>query len=269
MSKLYILTLNFNGENKLKFLAPSLIKATKNIEYEWIVKDNNSSDNSLNYLKSLNISNINVISYKNNLQNFSQGMNYIFNTIQPHDDDNILLLNNDIIFNDSISLKNMINIMQDSEVGVVGAKLLYTNTNKLQHAGVVFHKDHKLPYHFRSKCVDDVFSSKNRQFQAVTGAVMLTKAKYYKEINKMDENYQWAFEDVDLCLSIHHILNKKIVYCGNTHIFHEESATLKESTRNFFIKHNINYFLKKWGGRYIIDDHNYMNNNYNLYNSKE
>jgi GT2 family glycosyltransferase len=269
MNKLYIFTLNWNGADKLKLLAPTLIESLKNIDYNWIIKDNNSNDNSIEYINSLNNNKIDIIKYKDNLQNFSEGMNYIFNYISPADSDNILLLNNDIVFNDSVSVNKMINIIENKDVGVVGAKLLYPNSNRLQHAGVVFHKDHKLPYHFRHKEIDDPIASKNRLFQSVTGAVLLTKAEYFKNnssLKGIDTKYQWAFEDVDLCLSIKCNLNKKIVYCGDTKISHIESATLKQNIREFFIKDNINYFLSKWSGRYIVDHNEYLKNNkYNLY----
>ena len=68
-------------------------------------------------------------------------MNYLFNIASPADNDTIMLLNNDVIFNDTTSINSMLNIMhKDPSVGVVGARLLYTGTNKLQHAGVVFDK---------------------------------------------------------------------------------------------------------------------------------
>lgn len=263
--KLYILTLNWNGEDKLKRLVPSLIPSLNNINYEWFIKDNNSSDNSVDYLKSLENKNIHITEYKDNLHNFSQGCNYLFDVVAPEDSSLILLLNNDIIFNDFVSIKNMISLFKD-DVGVVGAKLLFSNTNKLQHAGVVFHNNHKLPYHFRINEDSDKLSSKNRYFQAVTGACLLTKSEYYKNIKHMDANYHWAFEDIDLCLQINKNLNKKIIYCGDTNIFHEESATLKKNpVKNLFMQHNINYFFSKWTGRYIIDHGMYVNNpNFNL-----
>ena len=212
MNKLFIFTLNWEGAEKLKKLYPSLIKSLKDINYEWFIKDNNSKDDSVDYLNSFNNKNIKIIKYKNNLQNFAQGMNFLFTEAKPDDEDYVLLLNNDIIFNDSNSIKNMISIMdKDNDVGVVGARLLYTGTDKLQHAGVVFHPGNHGPNHFRSGQKSDTNSEKNRLFQVVTGAVLLTKSKYYKTIytdnksgiNGMDEKFHWAFDDVDLCLSLH------------------------------------------------------------------
>ena len=273
MNKLYILTLNWNGEDKLKKLVPTTLSSLNGIDYEWIVKDNNSSDNSVDYLKS---NNINVIKYKNNLQNFSEGCNYLFNTASPDDKDLIMLLNNDVIFNDNNSIKNMLSLInKDEEIGAVGAKLLYTDQNTLQHAGVVFNPTYKTPMHFRAKQKADENASLNREFQAVTGAVLITKADYFRntQVNSksgnkgMDEKYHWAFDDVDLCLSIKYNMQKKIVYCGNTNIYHEESASLKKNpTNKLFLTHNLQYFFQKWNDRYKIDQDIYtQDNKYNLY----
>ncbi len=169
MNKLYIFTLNWNGAGHLKNLCPTLTDALREVDFEWLIKDNNSNDNSVEYLKELNNNKLNVIAYKNNLQNFSAGNNYLFNEASPKDDDFVMLLNNDVIFNDKKSIHNMLNIMNnDKDVGAVGARLLYTNTSKLQHAGVVFNIQNKCPTHFRLGEESDINDTKNREFQART-----------------------------------------------------------------------------------------------------
>lgn len=272
---LTIMTLTWNACDKISALKKSLIPALSDIDYTWFIKDNASKDDTVKIASDWG-DNIKVIPYKDNLQNFSMGMNYIFNQANPNDDDLVLLLNNDVIFNDTTSIKNMINIIQnDDHVGAVGARLLFTNTNKLQHAGVVFHNTIKTPTHFRLNEVTDKNSEKNREFQVVTGAVLLTKAKYFRNahtsnksgINGMDENYHWAFDDVDLCLSIKYNLGKKIIYCGQTNIFHEESASLKKNPVNkLFMHHNVNYLKSKWQNRYSLDQDIYTKDSkFNLY----
>jgi GT2 family glycosyltransferase len=271
-----IFTLNWQGKDKLEKLYPTLLNNLNGLDWKWHIKDNFSSDGSMALIESWNNPNIVAHKYENNLQNFSEGMNYLFNSSNPKDDDFILLLNNDVIFNDSTSLNNMINIMNnDNEVGVVGARLLYTGTNKIQHCGVVFDDRYKLPTHFRSKQESNDDDKKNRLFQVVTGAVLLTKAKYYKNvctnnpsgINGLNEGLRWAFDDVDLSLSIKYNMNKKIVYCGKTNISHEESASLKKNPVNrMFLKHNIQLLTSKWFGTYVIDRDIYAKNpNHNLY----
>ena len=269
---LYILTLNYNGKHHLEKLYPSI---NKSIPMKWLIKDNGSTDDSVSYIKSLNDPLVSIVETKHNRDNFSKGCNVLFNMCEAQDEDHILLLNNDIIFNDNHSLKNMIHIMEnDPSVGVVGAKLLYTD-NTLQHAGVVMGaRTNFCPIHLKANQPEDKASTKNREFQALTGACLLTKAKYYKQIcktnpsriNGLDESYIWCFEDIDACLSIKYDMGKKIVYCGTTKIYHEESATLKKVPSNkLFLNKNMNTFVKKWRNKVVDDIKLYNNPNYNLY----
>lgn len=272
---LYILTLTWNGADKISKLYESLMPALENIDYTWLIKDNASKDNTVEMASAWE-GNIKVIPYKDNKQNFSEGCNFLFNAATPADNDYVMLLNNDIIFKDTSSIKNMMSLIQkDNSVGMVGARLLYTDTDLLQHAGVIFDPTYKTPMHFRAGQKSDNDAVRNRTFQVVTGAVCITKADYYRNafdknksgIKGMDENYFWAFDDVDLCLSIKYNLGKKIVYCGNTNIFHEESASLKKNpTNKLFLNHNLKYMFDKWKGRYDIDRDAYTKDpKHNLY----
>lgn len=272
---LKILTLNWQGASKLTSLLPGLLSNLKDIPFEWWIKDNASTDDSIKIIKELNNPNIKLIEYSHNRDSFSEGMNYLFHQAKPEPEDDILLLNNDIIFNDTTSISEMLKVLHnDPEVGIVGARLYYTNTNKLQHAGVVFLAN-KLPTHFRSAEISSVHDSLNREFQAVTGAVWLTKAKYYQNICTtnpsklpgLSERYVWSFEDVDACLNIKYVQKKKIVYCGKTNIFHEESASLKKNPVNkMFMNKNAQNLLRSWSNICKADIEDYRkSNNHNLY----
>lgn len=272
---LYLLTLTWNACDKLTKLKESILPALEGIDYTWIIKDNASNDDTVAVSSSWG-DKVKVIPYKDNLQNFSAGMNYCFAEASPRDNDLVMLLNNDVVFNDKKSIKNMIDIIdKDDTVGAVGCRLLYTGTDKLQHAGVVFDSKLRMPFHFRSGHKSDNDAEKNRLFQVVTGAVLLTRGEYFRNawnknksgIKGMDENYHWAFDDVDLCLSINKNMNKKIVYCGKTNIFHEESASLKKKpTNKLFMNHNTNYLVTKWGSKYEADFDAYKRNpKHNLY----
>lgn len=271
-----ILTLNWNGKDKLQRLYPTLLNAFEDLKWEWYIKDNGSKDESLFLEKEWNNSQIHFVKCDHNNDNFAKGCNILYKESSSKEDDFILLLNNDVIFNDNVSVKNMTKIFNDKDVGLVGAKLLYSNTNNIQHAGVIFdRKRASLPCHFMANKSNKEFDSKNREFQATTGAVWLTKSNIYENIcrtnkssyNGLDENFHWCFEDVSAGLSIKYDLNKKVVVCGSTNIFHEESASLKKNPVNrLFLKHNVDYFLNKWQGRYIVDKDSYENNlKFNLY----
>jgi GT2 family glycosyltransferase len=201
-------------------------------------------------------------------------MNFLANKASPKDDDLIMLLNNDVLFNDTASIKKMIDIIEtDPNVGIVGAKLLYTGSNKIQHCGVVFTEDRTkpgartMPIHLKRGHEADEHTSKNRVFQACTAAVLLTRASLFREVGGLDEGFRWAFEDISFCLNISKVLKKKVVMCGETSIYHDESATLKINPVNkLYLSQNINHFISRWYGKVEADVRRYLHDtNYNLY----
>ncbi len=263
---IHILTLTWNGLNKLKRLKEGLIKnAVANGQpVRWYIRDNGSTDGTKEWLESWDDQWLEMepLFAGHNRSNFAQGVNSLYLKANPHEDDLVLLLNNDIEFADSHSLNSMVVLMKDPKVGAVGARLLYNNTNKLQHAGVIFGPRYgNMPYHFRHQEESDKNAEKNKYFQAVTAACCLIRAK---AMQNMDEKLSWAFEDIDLCLRIGQS-GWKIAYCGQTKIYHEESATLKKNPVNkMFLQQNVKYFKEKWFGKYELDHEKYLGNpNYN------
>lgn len=270
---LHILTLSWNGLDKLTKLKQSLLPSLKDINYIWHIKSNGCTDGTVEEVSTWG-ENIKLYAYPDNNQNFSQGMNYLFDKSNAKDDDFILFLNNDVEVKEKKSIKNMMAIMKDPTVGIVGCRLLFSNSDVLQHAGVVFDAYHKGPLNFRNKEKDDPIAGKNRIFQAVTAACCLTKASIYKRactdnasgIGGMDEKYHWSFDDVDFCLAVNYSLKKKVVYCGDAVFFHEESATLKKRpTNKMFMKDNLTRLQNKWGNHIVYDRANYTSTTYKLY----
>lgn len=263
--KLHALTLTWNGADKLEKLQPKLLtnfSHLKNIDCEWHIRDNGSKDNTKDVLFKSN--NIHLYEVGHNRSSFAKGVNYLFEKANPADNDLILLLNNDVVFGDQSSLLKMYSLMRSTGAAVVGAKLIYTDSHKLQHAGVIFGKQYGgMPWHYRRGEVPDEAASRARYFQAVTAAVCLVKASSFRRIGGMDENFRWAFEDIDMCLSIGE--KEKIAYCGDTKIYHEESASLNKNPVNkMFLNHNVQHFKNKWSGKYVMDHQNYLSNtNYN------
>lgn len=280
--KIHAMTLSWNGLDKLKRLMPGLCASLSYITHsngelkyglepsEWYIRDNGSKDGTIETISKWHDPEVKItpIAIDHNRNSFAEGMNFLFKRAKPADDDIVLLLNNDVVIEDKLSLSHMLNLMQQTKAGVVGARLLYSTSRSLQHAGVIFGPKYgNMPFHFRPNETPDINSAKNRYFQAVTAAVCMVRAGSYRRIGGMDENYQWAFEDIDMCLQIGK--TEKIVYCGNTLIVHEESATLvKNPVNKMFMAKNVQHFKEKWwnqnGPRYVLDHHLYSNDvNYN------
>jgi len=256
---IHILTLTWNGLDKLKRLAPTLESACEDLGHDvtWYVRDNGSKDGTPDWLHEYKPSGINLKSMfiDHNRANFAQGVNSLSEMANPQWGDFIMLLNNDMVFGDKTSIANMLKLMQEAQVGVVGARLLYSGTNKLQHAGVIFGPKYgNMPFHYRWREESDKQAEKNRYFQAVTAACCVIRAT---DIVKMDEKFVWAFEDIDMCLRIGK--KKRIAYCGQTKIFHDESASLKKNpVNNLFLNQNVARFKDKWVGKYTLDHERYL-----------
>lgn len=263
MSKLHILTLHWNAKDRIERLHKSLIPAVETFDYKWWIKDNGSKDGSSEYLNSIQNDRIDTFFCGHNTDSFAGGMNILFERAKPADEDVIMLLNNDLWFNDTKSVVEMHKLLT-GDVGVVGARILYPDGKLLQHAGVYFSKRYNyFPYHYRHQEENDAASQKTREFQAVTGALALIRAGDYRRVcatNKsgragMDEGFFWSFEDIDLCLTVKYGMRKKIIYCGKTNVYHEESASLKKNPMHkLMMDTNCKLFRKKWTGIYKHDD---------------
>ena len=94
--KTAIVIINYNGLNLIKKFMPSIITNSSN--YNIYVIDNNSTDDSVNYIKN-NFSNINIIINSSNL-GYAGGYN---EGIKKINEDLLIFLNNDATFLDEKS----------------------------------------------------------------------------------------------------------------------------------------------------------------------
>ncbi len=260
---IHILTLSWNGLNKLESLKPGLYRNldSTGLDYKWLIRDNGSTDKTVETVQDW--ADVQLLAVNHNRDNFAQGMNSLADLAKSSglnvNEDLILLLNNDVEFADDVSLSKMVKLMNKTGAGVVGCRLLFNDSNKLQHAGTIFgDRYNRLPFHYRHHETSDTAAEKNRYFQAVTAAVSLVRASDFFEVGGFHLGFHWAFDDVDLNLRIGG-LGRKIVYCGETKIYHEESGSLKKNNLNkLFMNHNVQLFKSKWLGKYEIDHDRYL-----------
>jgi O-antigen biosynthesis protein len=157
--------------------------------------------------------------------------------------DFLLLLNDDVEPIAPDWIERMVEHFEKPHVGVVGAKLLFP-TMQIQHAGIVM-IDAK-PDHLRFKYPRDdqgyFFSTcAVRNFSAVTGAVMMTRASLYRELGGYTEDLPINFNDVDYCLKVADA-GYAIVYTPQAELIHYESMSRTRKVDAF----EIEYFEKRW-----------------------
>jgi GT2 family glycosyltransferase len=275
---IYALTLTWNGKECLSKLYESILKVQKTLsmDFIWYIRDNASTDGTEELVKSWN--NQLFVRYfrvNHNLDNFSKCNNFLVDKIKEenkvdYNKDYFLLLNNDITIDEPNSINSMLNLIDKQNVGIVGAKLYYPNSKIIQHGGVAFSQKHgNMPWHIFTGEQDSIYTNQNREFQAVTGAFLLIKTECFANLpfGKMDERYNWAFDDISMCLDVKYRQNKRILYCGKTKISHYESMTLSKNKCNImYMQSNVQLLKKQWSRTYKLDYFNYINDpSFNLF----
>lgn len=145
--------------------------------------------------------------------------------------DYLVLVNNDIKFSRSDWLKSMIREAEASQVGVVGARLLYPN-GKIQHGGVRYIPSIANFAHVdRDRPGDLPHAKECRDMLAVTGALMLIRREAWNHLNGMSEEFFIAMEDVDFCLRAWKN-SWRVRYCGRAEAYHFEGQTRGTTPEN-------------------------------------
>ena len=113
-------------------------------------------------------------------------------------------------------------------VGAVGMKLLYPDTDIIQHAGVVnvrLGPIHKLQFCDNSKNLYFGYNKGVRNVIAVTGACLMVRAELFGKIGGFDEEkFAVAFNDIDLCYRIYEKGYYNVVR-NNMYLYHHESLS--------------------------------------------
>lgn len=142
--------------------------------------------------------------------------------------DLLLFLNNDIEILHPDWLDELVRWSRLSDVGIVGAKLLYPDRT-IQHAGVVFGLG--LVGHIFSRAPDGtsgLFGSSEsyRNYVAVTGACQMMRREVFERLGGYDERFRLSFSDVVLCMEAWKS-GYRVVFTPHARLIHHESYTRK------------------------------------------
>jgi len=242
MSKelLSIIIVNYNGAAFLENCIQSIEKTCQGFDYEIIIVDNNSSDNSIEIIEN-QFDNISLIKSETNL-GFAAGNNI---GVKNSKGDYILLLNNDTVLLDNIY--PAIELLKNNQnIGVVGIKMLDDKKMYRQSAGF-FPSPMKL-LKLKSMLLnthgflDGNFDKSNSYFDVdwIEASFLLTSRNLYDEVNGMDETFFMYAEDIDFCKRLIS-LGKKTVYLPELSYIHFGGFNSK---RNELLKKGLIHFVK-------------------------
>jgi O-antigen biosynthesis protein len=240
-----------NNKYYLKKCISSITKKTNYPNYELIVVNNNSDDpGTLKYLSSLQENKKVTVLDDNRTFNFST----INNRASEHARGNLIcFLNDDTEVINPDWLHEMVRLILQPEIAVVGAKLWYGDKT-IQHAGVILGMGGIASHSHKCMSEFDVgyFGRVNiiQEFSAVTAACMLIEKDIFVRAGKFDEvNLAINYNDIDLCLKVKK-LGYKIVWTPYAELYHHESKSRgqdndPEKKKRF--ESEIAFMQKKWG----------------------
>ena len=254
--KTAIVIINYNGLNLIKKFMPSII--INSSDYNIYVIDNNSTDDSVNYIKN-NFSNINIISNSSNL-GYAGGYN---EGIKKIDEDLLIFLNNDATFLDENSLYNLVKVFKEnSEIKAAQPKIIdFTNQEKFEYSGAAGGFIDFFGYPFcRGRIFSNVELKNNynttREVFWASGTCFAVRRSTFVEHSGFDESFFAHMEEIDLCWRIKRKnIEDKIVAVGNSEVYHLGGGSLTYNSSNKYylnFRNSIIMMIKNIPGKYFF-----------------
>ena len=220
-----------------------MVERTSGVRYELIIVDNGHlSAASEAFLATVPHRRI-TYSYEEPF-NFAAKVNFAVSQARG---EHIVLLNDDTEVISDEWVLSMLELSQQPDVGVVGAKLYFPD-GRLQHVGVVIgigggachiywgeNRDHP-GYYGGAKVI--------REFSAVTGACVMTRRSVFDEVGGFDEAFRTDFNDIDYCLRARE-RGYRVVFTPVAELYHFEGASFGSRER-IVNMHEVSLFASRW-----------------------
>jgi GT2 family glycosyltransferase len=253
--KIAIVILNWNGRALLEKFLPSVVIYSQN-DAEIYVADNNSSDDSIAFLKK-NYPGVKIIQNEVN-GGYAKGYN---DALKRIDADVYALVNSDIEVSENW-LKPIISVFEENKnTAIIQPKLLdYKDKSKFEYAGAAGGYVDFMGYPFCRGRIFMNLEEDKQQFDDVadifwaSGACFFIKSNIYHKLGGFDEQYFAHQEEIDLCWRVQNE-GYTIKYVGTSKVYHVGGATLQESNpRKTFLNFRNSLFTisKNVPKRYVF-----------------
>lgn len=258
---------NKDHTDDLDICLKSLYEKSSYKNFEVIIVENNSTEKeTFEYYEKIKqrYENLKVVIWTG-IFNYSAINNFGVNYAKG---EYILLLNNDVEIINGSCLEEMLMFAQRKDVGAVGAKLYYSD-DTVQHAGVILGlggtAGHAHKHFGRSHPGYMARASIAQNLTACTAACLMMRRDVFDEVGGLDESFEVAFNDVDLCMEIRE-KGYLVVFTPYAELYHYESKSrgndsTPEKLERF--RGEIDRFKEKWQ-KQLDDGDPYYNPNLTL-----
>lgn len=261
MDKLSFIIINYKTPETTLDCIESIKKHIKSIDFEIIVVDNNSEDDS----KTIIQSKYQDIKWVSLLRNYGYGYG-VNRGFELSEGNYITILNSDIIIKSDYMI-DLVKFYKTNDAGLLGVKLILPDQETQRTFGyfpspmVIIANETSLLGKIKSRHFARyaAIKSKNPETQRVdwvTGAFMFISRDNFNSIEGFDEKFFMYYEDVDICRQI---TQKKlpVYYISEYSAVHKHCATIKSLPQTKYIEHKINeirsglYYLSKYYSKYL------------------
>jgi GT2 family glycosyltransferase len=138
-----------------------------------------------------------------------------------------LFLNDDTEVITGDFLTRMLGYAALEHVGAVGAKLLYPQSDEIQHSGILNLNDGPQHAFLRLPSATPGYFARNileYNWIAVTGACMMIDKKKFMEVGGFSEDMPIAYNDIDICFRLIDSGYFNVV-CQRAKLYHHESIS--------------------------------------------
>ncbi|MBO4651727.1 MAG: glycosyltransferase family 2 protein [Lachnospiraceae bacterium] len=262
--KVSIIIPNRNHLDDLKTCIDSVIQKTTYDNYEIIIAENGSTEESvLKYYEEITEadSRVKKIDWQGGF-NWSAINNY---AVRGADGEYLLFLNNDTEVITPEWIEEMLMHAQRKEVGIVGALLYYPN-DSVQHGGVVIGLGGVAGHAFagagRGNRGYAGKLSYTQDMSAVTGACMLMRREIWETAEGFDEAFAVGLNDIDFCMRVRKA-GYLILWTPFAELYHYESKSRGKpdtAKKQEEASREVELFRTKWGNELEAGDPYYNPN---------
>lgn len=227
--KVIIVILNWNGKSYLEKFLPSVL-ASSYMNFEVIVADNASTDDSVSFLQQ-KFPSVRIIQLDKNY-GFAGGYNKALSGLES---DYYMILNSDVEVQIRW-LEPMVELLENNiSIAACQPKILsFDHREKFEYAGAAGGWIDKYGYPFAKGRIFDVCEEDHGQYDQsepvfwASGAALFIRAKVFHEMKGFDEYFFAHQEEIDLCWRIQ-LAGYKIYSCPSSVVHHVGGGTLPRS----------------------------------------
>jgi GT2 family glycosyltransferase len=241
-----IIIVNYNGYEWLQLCLPSLLE-TSYPNFEIIVVDNHSTDESVRYMKLNWHDCVQIIELKKNL-GFAEGCNI---GIREAHGDIIAILNNDLEVDKNWLRASVETLLNDRRAGLVQPKIMqYGEKNRIDSLGLSVDRfgicvqiGHGEIDHGQYDYLSEIWAS--------DGAAMIVWKNILMKVGLFDPTFFMYYEDVDLSWRIR-LSGYKNTLAQSSLVYHARSSTANTVPSSLIIFHGTKNLITSWLKNYSL-----------------